>query len=179
MAQASSSEGAPQRVPLQTRVSSELRDKLAASAEKAGRSMAQELELRLERSIDFPETIKSTIDMCVDKALGATSDLLAQQEDMLLGHCGGDSLFTLWALPALLIQEAERKTGKSIRDDEETRRAAERAVLGAITDVFRNLPAPYSVRKAELLSRSRDRAREVPALARLGALAPLGSGRED
>lgn len=169
MAQASPSEAAPQRVPLQTRVSPELRDKLAASAEKAGRSMAQELELRLERSIDFPELIETTISQVADKAFGAMHNMLSQQESLLLRQCGGDSLFTLWGLPALLIQEVERKHGKSIREDEETRRAAERAVLGAITDVFRSLPPSYSDMRAQAQARPRP-ARDPSALEMLGEM---------
>ncbi|MCP1551640.1 MULTISPECIES: hypothetical protein [Methylorubrum] len=179
MAHAKPSEAVPQRVPLQTRVSPTLRDKLAASAEVAGRSMAQELELRLERSIDFPEMIKATVDACAERAFGATHDLLSQQEELLLMQCGGDSLFTLWALPALAIQEAEQRSGKSIRDDEDTRRAAERAVLGVITDVFRSLPESYSARKARLRSRPESPPRDASALARLGEVYGPGVEKKD
>jgi hypothetical protein len=45
-------QGPGQRVPVMTRTTQELRDQLEKAASTSGRSLAQEVELRLERSFD-------------------------------------------------------------------------------------------------------------------------------
>ncbi|TNC05518.1 hypothetical protein FF100_35535 [Methylobacterium terricola] len=138
--------GAP-RFPIQARVTPELRDKLTAAADASGRSMAQEMEFRLERSLDGSDDIMEKLNVYVkslERLFNKNIELMEKSADALIESCGGDDLFTLWRIPAEHIQRIEEKNGKSIREDVETRREAERAVLGAITDVFRKLPPSLS-----------------------------------
>lgn len=137
-------EGSAPRVPIQTRVPPSLRDRLSAASEESGRSMAQEIELRLERSFDLADITTKAMEAAAAKMFDAMMGISENQKALLLQQCGGDELFLLWQIPAFAIQQVERERGKKIRDDEETCRAAERAVLGAVTDVFRTLPPTYS-----------------------------------
>jgi hypothetical protein len=136
-----------QRFPIQARVPADLRDKLAAAAEASGRSIAQEMEARLAKSLDGSEELMTKLLKYVDdldRLFSKNVDLMEKSAEALIESCGGDELFTLWRMPSEHIQRIEERTGKSIREDVETRREAERAVLGSITDVFRKLPPPLS-----------------------------------
>lgn len=62
MARRSPVKDGPPREPVQTRVSPALIEKLKASCEASGRSMAQEVELRLERSFDADLIQKAVAD---------------------------------------------------------------------------------------------------------------------
>lgn len=165
------------RVGMMVRIAPDIRERLEKSAEQAGRSLGQEVELRLDRSFELVSIIDSTIKQTLNAAVELTKDGLAQTESHLINMAGGDDLFLLWAKLSLVIQEIEYETGKSIREDEETRNRAERELLGAIPGVFRRLPMPYS----ELKKRSASNLAEngnTNALAALnhkaGALPPLG-----
>ncbi len=132
------------RVPIQTRVSPELRDKITAAAEKSGRSVAQQVEMMLERSTEDVTPIVEELKKSHHTMMDYTARMIEQTQEMMIEACGGDSIFPLWRAPAAQILRIETKNGKSIREDEATLREAERAVLGSITDVFRNLPPPLS-----------------------------------
>ncbi len=165
------------RVGMMVRIAPDIRERLEQSAEKAGRSLGQEVELRLDRSFELVSIIDSTIKQTLSAAVELTREGLAQTEGHLVNMVGGDDLFLLWAKLSFVIREVEYETGKSIREDEETRNRAERELLGAIPGLFRKLPEPYS----EFKKRSATNLAEgggTNALAALhhkaGALPPLG-----
>jgi hypothetical protein len=120
-----------------------LRDKLEAAAQSSGRSIAQEVEIRLMKSLDDNGSDQQKLLSVIESVANMAEKTLAAGEisvAIAIQACGGADLFPLWKYPAEQILRVQEKTGKSIREDEETRREAERAVLGAIVDVFRNIP---------------------------------------
>ncbi|MGH1592231.1 TraY domain-containing protein [Methylobacterium phyllosphaerae] len=148
-------EGEGKRIPLNMRTTRETRERLEQAAEKSGRSLAQEIEIRLERSFDFQNIIAQTISYTAEQATAQTRDLLDRYkaladlgEQHLIQLCGGDDLFLFWGYLAYAIKRVEEEHGKSIRNDKETREAAERAVLGEIPALFRRMPERYSEFKA-------------------------------
>jgi alkanesulfonate monooxygenase SsuD/methylene tetrahydromethanopterin reductase-like flavin-dependent oxidoreductase (luciferase family) len=52
----------PKRFPLSLRTTKQLREKLEAAAAESGRSLAQEIELRLEMSFDRQATARDAVD---------------------------------------------------------------------------------------------------------------------
>ncbi len=131
-------------MPIQTRVSPELRDKITAAAERSGRSVAQQVEMMLERSTEDVTPIVEELKKSHHTMMDYTARMIEQTQEMMIEACGGDSIFPLWRRRPPKSFGLRPKNGKSIREDEATLREAERAVLGSITDVFRNLPPPLS-----------------------------------
>lgn len=95
--------GEGKRFPLSLRTTKDVRDQLEAAAKRSGRSLAQEVEFRLERSF--------------------------HEEDALNRDFGGKDRFNLMKWFAVSIGIAERITGKSWETDLETYRIAERALF--------------------------------------------------
>ncbi|QIJ77632.1 TraY domain-containing protein [Methylobacterium sp. NI91] len=150
-----------------------LREKLEAAAEESGRSLAQEAELRLERSFELVSMIETMAKSHADFASKLVTDYCARIEQQMIEMTGGNDLFFVWSMLGMVIRSVEAETGKSIRDDEFTRNKAEREVLGYIPSIFRKLPEPYS----EFKKRSHEHAQSktpLSELGTLGALAPLG-----
>lgn len=150
-------EGEGKRIPLNMRTTRETRDRLEKAAEQSGRSLAQELEIRLERSFEFQSVIEQTIEQSGKMFADATTDLIGRYQTLadmnekhLIEVCGGDDLFLFWGALAEAIHRVERERGKSIRDDQETRDAAERELLGEIPRLFRQIPESYSSFKARI-----------------------------
>ena len=94
--------GEGKRFPLNMRTTKEVRDKLEAAAKISGRSLAQEVEFRLQRSF--------------------------HDEEALHRDFGGKDRFKLLKWFAISIGVAERITGETWETDPETYRIAEKAM---------------------------------------------------
>ena len=159
------------RIPLMVRTSPDFRERLEAAATASGRSLAQEAELRLERSFADDHNIEVMARFMGEKY----DDLNRQMVDQVVSLAGGDDLFMLWSKLSWSIQAVEHERGKSIRDDDETRHEAERRVLGDLPGVFRSLPPRFSEFKRQAAENAAARGPQVSGLAALGTgLAPLG-----
>lgn len=140
MAKQAPRDPAGKRVPLMVRTTTGLRSKLNEAADASGRSLAQEVELRLERSFEFQKMMDNTLD-----TVGASVREVANTvESRMCDMVGGDAAFSIWVYLGRAISAAEWESGKSFFEDEATRHDAEQRILSRIPHVFRNPPAPWS-----------------------------------
>lgn len=152
-------EGEGKRVPLNMRTTRETRDRLEKAADESGRSLAQEVEIRLERSFDFQSIIEQTIRASVAMSVKEAEEVISQYKQFaamtefhMTEIAGGDDLFLVAAFLSRAIRRVEAATGKTVREDQATREEAEKELLGAIPSLFRKLPEPYSAFKARIAS---------------------------
>ena len=113
--------GKGKRTPLNMRTTRELRERLEREAADSGRSLAQEVEARLERSFANDVTFEQIF--------------------------GDDRTQTLLRLVKLAKDMVEQETGKSAFDDRETSAVA-CAAISRVLDGFLKLPEPAELAKA-------------------------------
>ena len=105
------------RAPLNTRTTLQLRDKVAEASKETGRSLAQEVELRLEQSFKSDDAINAAF--------------------------GGKELASLFRLLGAAAEQVELKTGKSWRTDLDTFVAMRLAWAQLLDQALNNwAPAP-------------------------------------
>jgi hypothetical protein len=170
-------EGGASRIPLMVRTSPAFRAQLEEAAAASGRSLAQEAELRLERSFELVSMIETMAKSSGDMAGKIIEDQCRRIEQHMVELGGGANLFMAWSMLSQIVRSVEAETGKSIREDEFTRNKAEREVLGYIPGIFRKLPPTYGEFKNEAATYSAPGLPEsgLAALAKIpGALPPLG-----
>ncbi len=114
--------GEGKRHPLNMRTTKDVRDRLEAAATESGRSLAQEVEFRLQESF---------------------SNELTYQVFMgnIYEQFGGKGIYYLMKLLALAMATSERETGKSWQDDADTCALVE-AVFNSVLSRY----VPESVR---------------------------------
>ncbi len=113
--------GEGKRTPLNMRSTRELRERLEREAADSGRSLAQEVEFRLERSFE-EEKSQAAIS---DEAVGGVYASFGKLETFLVAR-----------LLANAIQTIEAVTGKNWMDDPEVHRQTQEACK-TILDAFR------------------------------------------
>ncbi|GGH12607.1 hypothetical protein GCM10007036_10590 [Alsobacter metallidurans] len=119
------------RAPLGFRTTRELRAKLEEAADASGRSLAQEMEIRLERSFDFVQIV----DRAIKTTIAATSAMVEEKRLSAVGGSHNAQLGELIAYIAFLV-EAERE--KRWTEDQDTRHAVESRLLSMIPRLLRN-----------------------------------------
>lgn len=165
------------RVGMMVRIAPDIRERLEKSAETAGRSLGQEVELRLDRSFEIALMFETMAKASGEMAAKVIEEQCRRVEQHMVELGGGAGLFMVWSMLSQIVRSIEAETGKSIRDDEFTRNKAEREVLGYIPGIFRKLPPTYAEFKHEAATYSAPGLPEggLAALARIpGALPPLG-----
>ncbi|WP_238272313.1 hypothetical protein [Methylobacterium cerastii] len=165
------------RAPLMVRVAPAVRERLDAAAAESGRSLSQEIELRLDRSFELVSVIEAAMESYKSVAASAFSDGVRLVEDHMLEMVGGDDAYMIWYMLSYEIRAAEARSGKTIREDEATRHDAEKRVLSNLPEVFRNLPPSFTEHRKRLAAARADRAgADAPgSIAALGvSLPPLG-----
>jgi hypothetical protein len=146
------------RATIATRVTQDLRSKLEEASAQSGRSLAQEIEIRLERSLEFASI--------VDAAMSAAQSAIDQSYAMLVGLAGGEDNFSVAVYLGYSASLIERQTGKSWKDDEATRHKVEAHLLSIIPGALRDPPPALALgRKAQPLPPS-----PAGSLGALGAL---------
>ena len=97
-------QGEGKRHPLNIRTTKEMRDRLEAAATASGRSLAQEVEFRLEASLSNEKKDELTHQVLMDN---------------IYEQFGGSDIYSLMGLLARAIHYVEQETGKSWLNDNE------------------------------------------------------------
>jgi hypothetical protein len=120
------------RFPLGFRTTREIRERLEKAAAASGRSLAQEVELRLERSFHFDEM---------------TTNLAEQVRQMiertLVEAVGGPGNFSVVAQLGYLMRYEEQRAGAQWRENEAVRHRVEAQMLSVIPGLLRSPPRPW------------------------------------
>jgi hypothetical protein len=127
------------RYPLGMRTSKETRERLEEAAAKSGRSLAQEVEIRLERSFEFAHWMQYMAE--------SFKDVLKQQEAGLVELAGGPDNFAVAMRLAYVMTIEAEEAGGNWRDNEEVRHRVEARLLATIPGILRNPPAPWGSRQ--------------------------------
>lgn len=137
-----SGERTKKRVPLSIRTTEEIRERLEAAALKSGRSITQEVEIRVEKSFDFEGIAKTIADASIEHASKNMRQLMLLEEQLVqLG--GGPGNMSLGLTIGTLAQNLESETGKSWREDEQTRDQLEAKLIEVIPMLLRDPPSPW------------------------------------
>ena len=103
------SEREGKRYPLNIRTTRETREKLEAAAARSGRSLAQEMEARLERSFDFEHWL--------DRAFAEGTQAINTAVQMIVKRGGGEDNVNVGLAVGQIIGVMEREFGGSWREE--------------------------------------------------------------
>lgn len=117
--------GRPRKYPaegkrpnLTFRLSEDTRRRLLEASLQSGRSLSEEIELRVDKSFDTPELVGSVV------------------QSTLASFFGGGHTAEIVQLTAVAIMLVERETGKKWADDYFTRWHAKEAALQVVSSLF-------------------------------------------
>lgn len=117
---------------LTIRMRGDLRERLNAEAKKSELSVTEEVERRIERSFEISSL-----------AEGVKQQIAEETLEAIVSIAGSRSNLSLLMQVAHLMVMCEATTGKSWREDEETRDRVEREVSEYLPRLLRNPPPPY------------------------------------
>lgn len=144
---------AGERVPLQTRTTAPVRDRLEAAAKRSGRSMSQEMEMRLEQSFQTQDIAENVL------------LLIQKRDETLVDLMGGPKTLSLLHALSVIIGCVEHDIGKEWHTDSQSK-AAVFSVLETVLPklIRRDLPAWGDYKPSSMLPRIQSL---VPDLARV------------
>jgi hypothetical protein len=132
----------PPRQSIAVRTRTDLKQRLESAAAASGKSLAQEVEDRLEKTFAEPHGEDA---MTMEEAIG----FFALQ-------VGGDYNLSFSLAVGALLHFVEMTRGKSWRSDEDTKREVERLLLEQIPRWIADPPARIDERRRELLEKQWD-----------------------